>query len=576
MANTTIKGKHYESQVITDSDSQIKLDKNAFVHYGGVIDLSELIPEEGEEAPTSVSFAFGYGIAEDIATNPDISGNSYKIDGKVTGLFGAMATFGDDTTIKIGKTADLNGGLGIGLASISEDDALSGLTFGTVFVGGHNSKVTIANGAEINGLFGVTVAGLGSSVTNSGDIDTGIVGMMSGGFNLGGLGLGFGEAMMVAPLAAATTTRLTNNGSIESLVGIAGFQSDNQVLANGKKGEIEGLVGIIGGTIPTGAEPVEVGTLKLQNDGSIIAAVGMLGLMSPDMTLINSKGAEIISGVIGMGALSMDGMSSTIINAGTIRVTLSLVLPEEMEALLPISSAAIFGFAGAETVTNSGKVFGDVFLGAGDDVMTNIAGLIKGDVVLGDGNDTFDHVGGKLTGKIFGGMGDDTLIVGKATDKLIESADYIDVDNGDAVVSFGIDTVKSAFTYTLSDNVENLVLTGKNDIDGTGNGLDNTLTGNQGDNLLTGAAGIDVLTGGGGADTFVFATGGGNDTIVDLTTAQHDRIDVSGWTGIIDLASIQANATEVDGDVVITFGGDVLVIADHLIADLSGADFIFV
>ncbi|CAN7564343.1 hypothetical protein [Rhizobium sp. LjRoot254] len=563
-----IKGFHDESQIITDSDSEIELDKKAFVHYGGEIDLSDLVPEEGEEAPTSFSLLFGYGIAEDIATTPDISGNSYKIDGKVTGLFGAMATFGDDTTIKIGKTADLNGGLGIGITSLSEAAALSGLTFGTVFVGGESSKVTIANGAEINGLFGVTVAGLGSSATNGGDIDTGIVGMMSGSLNLGGLVPAFGAAMVAAPLAAATTTKLTNNGSIESLVGIAGFQTDNQVLKNGKNGkngEIEGLVGIIGGTIPTGEEPVEFGTLKLQNDGTIIAAVGMLGLMSPGMTLINAKGAEIISGVIGMGAFSMDGMSSTITNAGTIRVTLSLVLPEEMAALLPISSAAIFGFAGAETVNNSGKVYGDVFLGAGDDVMTNTAGLIKGNVVLGDGNDTFDHVGGKLIGKIFGGMGDDTLIAGKATDKLVESADYVDVDNGDAVVSFGIDTVKSAFTYTLTDNVENLVLTGGNDIDGTGNDLANTLTGNKGDNVLTGGAGID---------TFVFGNNGGTDTIADFVVGT-DKIDLTNWAAITDFATLLENATDVDGSVRIKVGDDILIIDGVLEASLVDTDFTF-
>lgn len=564
MAKINIKGFHDESQVITTSDSTIQLDKKAFVHYGGNIDVSELIPEEGEEAPTSFSLAIGYGISEDIVTSPDISGNSYKIDGKVTGLFGAVATFGDDTTIKIGKTGDLNGGLGIGITNISDVAGLGGLTFGTVFAGGQSSKVTIAKGAEINGLFGVTVAGLGSSATNSGEIDSGIVGMMSGSFNLGGLTPAFSEAKVAAPVVAATTTKLTNNGSIESLVGIAGFQTDNQVLTNGKKGEIEGLVGIIGGTIPTGEEPVEFGTLKLQNRGDIIAAVGMLGLMSPDMTLINAKGAEIISGVVGIGAMTVADTSATIINAGTIHVTVNIILPPEADlSFLPIAPAAIFGGAGNETVKNTGKIDGTILLGLGDDVLTNLGGQINGSIILGEGNDLLDNTGGSIKGAIYGGAGDDTLIVGKATDVLVE------LDTG------GTDTVKSAFTYVLTDFVENLTLTGKNDINATGNALDNTLTGNKGENALAGGVGTDVLTGGEGADTFVFAIGDGNDTITDFTSAQHDRIDVSGWTGIVDLASIQANATAVDGDVVITVGGDILVIADHLIGDLSAADFIF-
>ncbi len=69
----------------------------------------------------------------------------------------------------------------------------------------------------------------------------------------------------------------------------------------------------------------------------------------------------------------------------------------------------------------------------------------------------------------------------------------------------GNDTVEAAISYTLPWNVENLVLTGTGDIDGTGNGLDNVIVGNDGDNVLEGGVGNDTLTGGDGADTFLFA-----------------------------------------------------------------------
>ena len=52
-------------------------------------------------------------------------------------------------------------------------------------------------------------------------------------------------------------------------------------------------------------------------------------------------------------------------------------------------------------------------------------------------------------------------------------------------------------------------------IDGTGNALDNVITGNRGDNVLTGGKGLDTLAGGAGSDTYVFARGDGTDTIVE-------------------------------------------------------------
>ncbi len=64
----------------------------------------------------------------------------------------------------------------------------------------------------------------------------------------------------------------------------------------------------------------------------------------------------------------------------------------------------------------------------------------------------------------------------------------------------------------MGANLENLTLTGKASVDGTGNALDNVLTGNGGANTLTGGDGNDTLDGGKGADDM--AGGEGDDSYV--------------------------------------------------------------
>lgn len=126
------------------------------------------------------------------------------------------------------------------------------------------------------------------------------------------------------------------------------------------------------------------------------------------------------------------------------------------------------------------------------------------------GNDYLDGGSGKDT--MLGGAGDDIYIVDSTGDIVTELADE------------GTDLVRSSVTYTLGNNVENLILTGTSAINGTGNALDNVLTGNAGNNSLSGgagndtldgAAGTDTLTGGTGADLYLHGRGYGADTVVE-------------------------------------------------------------
>ncbi|MFM6758861.1 MAG: bluetail domain-containing putative surface protein, partial [Microcystis panniformis] len=99
------------------------------------------------------------------------------------------------------------------------------------------------------------------------------------------------------------------------------------------------------------------------------------------------------------------------------------------------------------------------------------------------------------------------------------------------------DTLQSAITRTLPNNVENLRLIGTNNINGTGNASNNNITGNSGINQINGANGADTLTGGLGADTFIFQFG-------QSTISTSDRItDFAINSDKIDLLTQAGNAT---------------------------------
>ncbi|WP_028970345.1 calcium-binding protein [Sphingomonas sp. URHD0057] len=136
-----------------------------------------------------------------------------------------------------------------------------------------------------------------------------------------------------------------------------------------------------------------------------------------------------------------------------------------------------------------------------------------------------------------GGTGDDTYIVYAGTDQVIEK------------LGEGTDLVRSSFSYTLGDNVENLTLTGAAAINGTGNGLANVITGNSAANTLIGGGGGDTLIGGGGGDMLTGGVGADRFTLTNISDSAPltpDRItDFAGKKDgdKIDLSAIDADAT---------------------------------
>ncbi|MBR8826683.1 MAG: VCBS repeat-containing protein [Gomphosphaeria aponina SAG 52.96 = DSM 107014] len=80
------------------------------------------------------------------------------------------------------------------------------------------------------------------------------------------------------------------------------------------------------------------------------------------------------------------------------------------------------------------------------------------------------------------------------------------VENQEVTVTV-TDTQETAATSTLPGKVENLLLTGEGNINGTGNTGNNILTGNNGNNTLSGLGGNDQLIGNSGNDNLNGGTG---------------------------------------------------------------------
>jgi T1SS-143 domain-containing protein len=140
----------------------------------------------------------------------------------------------------------------------------------------------------------------------------------------------------------------------------------------------------------------------------------------------------------------------------------------------------------------------------------------KNDTLNGlDGNDWL--IGGSGNDTLNGGAGNDYLDGGADSDKMTGGTgnDVYIVDNsGDTVTENageGTDIIFSSVTYTIANNVENMVLTGTGNINGTGNTLDNEIYGNTGNNTISGGGGNDYIDGGAGTDTL--NGGDGNDVI---------------------------------------------------------------
>nr|WP_275672481.1 calcium-binding protein [Thermomonas alba] len=244
-----------------------------------------------------------------------------------------------------------------------------------------------------------------------------------------------------------------------------------------------------------------------------------------DNTLIGNSGANTLNGGAGNDTLNGGTGADTLVggagndtyvvdNTGDVVTELASEGTDLVQASVTYTlsnNVENLTLTGTSAINGTGNALDNVLTGnSGNNTLTG-----------GGGNDTLD--GGTGNDTMLGGAGNDTYVVNATGDVVTELA------------SEGTDLIQSAVTYTLGNNVENLVLTGTSAINGTGNTLDNVLTGNTGNNSLSGgagndtldgAAGTDTLTGGTGADIYLHGRGYGADTVVE-NDATAGTVDVA-------------------------------------------------
>ena len=249
--------------------------------------------------------------------------------------------------------------------------------------------------------------------------------------------------------------------------------------------------------------------------------------------LIGNVSADVLNGGDGNDVLIGGGVRGDVFNGGDGNDTADFSAGAAfIVASLADQYGQMWSVQGGDGFTLSsiehliGTAYGDVLSastagsvlegGGGNDTLSGAAG-----------NDTL--IGGAGNDKLAGFLGDDTYVVDDAGDSIGE------------VVDQGRDTVRASISYSLVDNVENLILIGTNNLNGTGNASRNSLNGNSGANILDGGVGADKMTGGAGNDTYYVDNagdvvtelhGGGSDIVISSRTyalsAEVERLTLTG------------------------------------------------
>lgn len=227
----------------------------------------------------------------------------------------------------------------------------------------------------------------------------------------------------------------------------------------------------------------------------------------------------------------------------------------------------LLGGSSAETIKGSGG-YDSISGGAGADVLY---GNLETDTLRGgDDADT-----------IFGGQNDGPVSDNGGVTAQRQGTEYIYGENGNDVLygNHGGDRLEGgAGADTLFGGQDNDTLYGGSENDLLfGNRNDDALFGGAGDDTLSGGVGNDTLSGGDGNDAFYFASGSGEDAVLDdLATGDLIFIahDING-TGIATADDVLARLSDdANGEAVLDLGnGNAVTFAGISSSSLTASQF---
>ena len=355
------------------------------------------------------------------------------------------------------------------------------------------ASVTFALGAEVENL---TLTGL-NAIDATGNA---LANVLTGNVSTNRLNGGAGADTMIGGTGDDTYV-VDNTGDVVTEVASGGSDTVESSISYTLGSELEKLV--------------LTGTSAINGTGN--AAFNFLTGNAAANRLDGGAGADIMTGGAGNDTYVVDNAGDVVTEAAgggtdTVESSITFTLGAEVENLV---------LTGTNAINGTGNALSNVLTG------NSAANRLDG----GAGSDT-----------MAGGAGNDTYVVDSTGDSVTEAA------------AGGTDTVESSITYTLGAEVENLVLTGTNAINGSGNALNNSLTGNTAANRLDGGAGADAMAGGAGNDTYVVdnagdvvteAASGGTDTVESSITftlgAEVENLTLTGAAAINATGNSLAN-----------------------------------